>query len=184
MVYDRKSGEFRFHLSAASPQDLELARAVLFCAERVLFCPIGDVGDDADDTDEGNSGEISEAAGDFQESAGSDAGTPVERSDAGSPSPEAAEPAKDTDQAVRGHYKGRNFIIAAITPDGRLYQMEHISRVRGRRGGRGFCVVEVSENGDFHLRNGVGFPTLGASKEAAINTFRAWGKTLGYEILG
>jgi hypothetical protein len=71
---------------------------------------------------------------------------------------------------------GRDFIIAAITPDGALYQLE--------RGGGGYAVHEVDAGGNLRVCTGAKFPRPAAGKEDAICRFREWARDKGYEIYG
>jgi hypothetical protein len=80
--------------------------------------------------------------------------------------------------------KEHTFIIAATSPEGELYQLEHAAKISGKPGG-GYSVYKIDDAGNFHRCTPSDFarsPIL--SKETAINHFRIWAKNRGYEIYG
>jgi hypothetical protein len=84
---------------------------------------------------------------------------------------------KDTRRGPRRARGEGNFIIAAVSPGGELYQLDY--------GAKGlYAVFQIDENGDKHRRRGTGFPAPDADRDAAIRGFRAWGKGNGYEVFG
>jgi hypothetical protein len=78
-----------------------------------------------------------------------------------------------------------NFIIAAISPDGRLYQVEHSGKVNARKGGK-YGVYEILPDGGFVKCDPIadGVPTPNASKGKAVEDFREWACVRGFEVLG
>ena len=71
---------------------------------------------------------------------------------------------------------GRDFIIAAITPDGALYQLEKC--------GAGYAVHEVDADGNLRACVGAKFPRPATGKEDAICRFKEWARDRGHEIYG
>jgi len=74
------------------------------------------------------------------------------------------------------------FIAAAITPDGRLFQLEHVSRVQGERGNKGYAVYEVDDNAGMHRCHGDDFPPARQNRIEAISAFCGWAKRMGCEV--
>jgi hypothetical protein len=74
--------------------------------------------------------------------------------------------------------KNKNFIIAAITPDGELYQIGN-SQIKGRCL---YVTCQVDENGIMHPRTGTEFPVPNADRDTAVGNFRDWGRGKGYEV--
>ena len=79
--------------------------------------------------------------------------------------------------------KGKDFIIAATSPDDELYQLEHSGRVSGELGGR-YCLYRVNKDtGGLHFFDDPDFKKRTACAEA-IAEFRRWASAKGYEIMG
>jgi hypothetical protein len=74
-----------------------------------------------------------------------------------------------------------HFTVAAVTPDGALYQAGLSGAARGRRH---YAAYEVDAEGETHVRAGSGFPLPSADREEFAGRFRAWAEGRGYEILG
>jgi hypothetical protein len=76
-----------------------------------------------------------------------------------------------------------DFIIAAVTPDGNLYQLERTGKSSRARSGA--CAVHsVTADGNLRVCTGTDFPCPTNSKEEAIRRFRDWSRDKGYEIYG
>jgi hypothetical protein len=83
------------------------------------------------------------------------------------------------EKRVRKH-KDKNFIAAAVTPEGELYQLEF----RQVKGSWVYIVCQVDADGSLHHRMGKGFPVPQATLDVAVESFRMWGWDKGYELLG
>ncbi|MDR1514827.1 MAG: hypothetical protein LBS45_03965 [Synergistaceae bacterium] len=81
-------------------------------------------------------------------------------------------------QQGKGH-----FVIAAVTPDGKLYQLEHQAKINERPGG-GYRIYESDADGELCEYKAADFPCSIRSKDAAVKQFKAWAKGRGYEIYG
>lgn len=75
------------------------------------------------------------------------------------------------------------FLTAATSPDGRLYQLEHRGRATGTAGG-GYGVFEVDPSGNLSICAGEEFPHFTPKKLDAIKIFCDWARSKGYELMG
>jgi hypothetical protein len=72
---------------------------------------------------------------------------------------------------------GGHFIVAAITPEGELYQLEP--------SGKGvYAVHGIGEDGSLHICAGSDFPLPMPDRAAAVKRFKAWAKERGFEVYG
>jgi hypothetical protein len=91
------------------------------------------------------------------------------------------EPAGGKEKAKKSNSK--DFIIAAITPGGALYQLEHSGKARGSRGG-GYAVYEVSANGSLMERKGLISPALQAARKRPSSVLKHGAGTGGMKSMG
>ena len=91
---------------------------------------------------------------------------------------------KNTAKQGKAPAKGKSsFIVAAATPNGKLYQLEHSSAVNGKPGG-GYRIYEVGEDGEMSPCGMADFPASIMRRDIAVEQFKAWAKGREYEIYG
>jgi hypothetical protein len=74
-----------------------------------------------------------------------------------------------------------NFLIASISPDDELYQLERVQDVRSPNRGR-YYICGIDRDGNGHLFNDPSFKKSN-DKDEALRAFREWASAKGHEIL-
>jgi hypothetical protein len=107
---------------------------------------------------------------------------------------EAAAPATrerpdPTPSPSRGRHAGSSsvgahgLLTAATSPDGRLFQLQHVGRISGRRGGA-YIIAESDSDGNLSRCKGRDLPCPSATLDIAAANFIRWAQGRGYEVMG